>query len=219
MVTKSSRNGDELLAVEDPPDRRQEILKIASILFAQRGFDSVSMREIAGAAGILGGSLYHHFKSKRALYIEVHRKALSDNAAYMSKLIEDLTDPWEKLEVASAAHIALQVDPESISMPIMADTSAMSSDMRRELVKDRDKFELIYKRIIAELPLPAEIDRDVYRLCLVSLLNAVAQWYRPGRMTVEDIAHQIAIIFQITESRARKPRTPKRKRTAKSTKK
>ena len=53
--------------VEDSNDRRQEILLVASDLFAHRGYDGVGVRQIADAAGILGGSLYHHFQSKRDL--------------------------------------------------------------------------------------------------------------------------------------------------------
>ena len=33
-------------------------------------------------------------------------------------------------------------------MPMMSDTFAMSSDMRKELVKDRDSFEMIYRQLI-----------------------------------------------------------------------
>ena len=44
--------------------RREELLQIAGALFAQRGFKNTTVRDIADAAGILSGSLYHHFDSK-----------------------------------------------------------------------------------------------------------------------------------------------------------
>ncbi len=203
---------------EDPNDRRQEILRIAGTLFSKSGYDQVGMRQIAAEAGILGGSLYHHFESKRTLFIEVHRQALLSNAAHMEAAIADLTDPWERLEVASAEHIALQVDPESISMPMMSDTSALRSDMRKDLVKERDRFELIYRRLIDALPLEPEVDRNLYRICLVSLLNAVPSWYRPGRLSVRQIASQIILIFRASEKRpaaSSASRTPRRSKSAK----
>jgi TetR/AcrR family transcriptional regulator, cholesterol catabolism regulator len=190
---------------EDGDDRRQEIIRLAGTLFKKSGYEQVGMRQIAAEAGILGGSLYHHFPSKRALFVEVHRQALSNNATQIEHAIEGLTDPWERLEVACAEHLELQVNPESISNPLMNDTAALQSDMRKELVKERDRFEAIYKKIVNDLPLSPEIDRNVYRISLVSLLNAVALWYRPGRLTLREVASQIVLIFRGRASGSSKP--------------
>src|SRR5687768_8006525 len=68
-------------------DRRQEILDAAQALFAKRGFQGTSMRDIADAVGILGGSLYHHFQSKEAMYLEIHGGALDRAAAVLRRAI------------------------------------------------------------------------------------------------------------------------------------
>jgi AcrR family transcriptional regulator len=52
--------------------RRSEILETAATLFASSGLRT-SLREIADAAGILPGSLYHHFESKEAILVELLR--------------------------------------------------------------------------------------------------------------------------------------------------
>lgn len=205
--------------VEDSNDRRQEILQVAADLFARRGYDGVGVRQIADAAGILGGSLYHHFQSKRELYVEVHGAALANAADLIENAIEGLTDPWERLAAACRVHLAVQVDPESVTMPMMSDLSAMTSDMRVDLVKDRDRFETIYKGLIAALPLGPEIDRNIYRLCLVSLINAVPLWYRSGRMGTDEIAAQIAMIFRMSSGAAAAPVRAKAAKPAKAKKK
>ena len=65
-----------LAAVSDSPaadvPRRTEILKTANTVFATTGLRS-SVQQIADAAGILAGSLYHHFDSKEAILIELIR--------------------------------------------------------------------------------------------------------------------------------------------------
>jgi TetR/AcrR family transcriptional regulator, cholesterol catabolism regulator len=50
--------------VAAPRDRRAVILDEAANLFARQGVSATTVREIADAAGILSGSLYHHFASK-----------------------------------------------------------------------------------------------------------------------------------------------------------
>jgi TetR/AcrR family transcriptional regulator, cholesterol catabolism regulator len=51
--------------------RRDEILSIAAIQFAERGVATTTVRDIGNAAGILSGSLYHHFDSKEQMVAEL----------------------------------------------------------------------------------------------------------------------------------------------------
>ncbi len=48
------------------------VLQAARELFAEHGFDKVTTQAIAAAAGVAQGSVFHHFKSKRDLFIAVH---------------------------------------------------------------------------------------------------------------------------------------------------
>lgn len=67
-----SRTLAEPAPVSPPPRRRAEgredIVRSAVRLFAARGYDLVSTKEIASEAGLTIGALYHHFPSKQALY-------------------------------------------------------------------------------------------------------------------------------------------------------
>lgn len=176
---------------EDDSARRDRILAAAGQLFAKRGYASVTVREIADAGGILAGSMYYYFPSKRELFIEVHSMALSRAVAGIEAAIAPHDGPWERLEAAIIAHMDIYLDPKSLTQTLMADTSAMMSDMRPDLIKDRDRFEKIYRLLVDDLPLPNRVDRRVYRLFLLSLLNSVTNWYHPGRLSPKDIAQQL----------------------------
>lgn len=52
-------------------ERREQVLNVALAVFAQRGYHTTSMNDIADAAGVTKPVLYQHFDSKRALYIAV----------------------------------------------------------------------------------------------------------------------------------------------------
>ena len=51
--------------------RRAHMVVLAGELFAQKGYRATTVREIADAAGILSGSLYHHFDSKESIGHEI----------------------------------------------------------------------------------------------------------------------------------------------------
>ncbi len=61
----------------DDGTRRTEILHTAASLIASSGLRT-SLQEIADAAGILPGSLYHHFESKEAILVELVRRYYAD---------------------------------------------------------------------------------------------------------------------------------------------
>src|SRR3954466_9633884 len=52
-------------------ERREHLVKLAAELFAKKGFQATTVREIAEEAGILSGSLYHHFDSKESIVDEI----------------------------------------------------------------------------------------------------------------------------------------------------
>jgi AcrR family transcriptional regulator len=52
-------------------ERRARMVSLAGELFAQKGYRATTVREIADAAGILSGSLYHHFDSKESIGDEI----------------------------------------------------------------------------------------------------------------------------------------------------
>src|SRR5437763_16631138 len=71
--------------------RREEVLETAATMFASSGLRA-SLKEIAGAAGILPGSLYHHFQSKEAIIVELVRNYQGDLDRVAKEAVDALHD-------------------------------------------------------------------------------------------------------------------------------
>jgi TetR/AcrR family transcriptional regulator len=80
------------------------ILSAGVRLFAEQGFDGVSMRGIAEAAGVSKANIYHHFSSKEALYLAILRSSAAETAALVENLADGAGSFDERLKEFSKAY-------------------------------------------------------------------------------------------------------------------
>lgn len=85
-------------AVPEVPSSREKILDVAELRFAQRGYAGVGLREVAEAAGLGKSSLFHHFKSKAALYLAVLDRVLARIRERMEPNLQAGGDPVARLD-------------------------------------------------------------------------------------------------------------------------
>lgn len=109
-------------------DNRDAIVLAAAAQIRERGFDQMSVENVARAAGLTHGALYSHFKSKDALKAEATRRAFED----CIRAFSDLT-PTEFLgRYLSAAH---RDNPQE-GCP----TSALVSEVQRQSLPSQIAF-------------------------------------------------------------------------------
>ena len=84
-----------------PSERRTDLIRLAGELFAEKGFRATTVRQIADAAGILSGSLYHHFDSKESMVDEILSTFQEELfGQYDAILASSELDPLAKFEQA-----------------------------------------------------------------------------------------------------------------------
>jgi TetR/AcrR family transcriptional regulator len=81
------------------------ILDAAVRLFSVYGYDGVSMRRIAEAAGVSKANIYHHFASKEALYFAIMRRSAEELTTLLENLAEGEGSFHRRLQAFAAAHL------------------------------------------------------------------------------------------------------------------
>lgn len=165
-------------------------------MFAENGLRSTTVRDIADAAGILSGSLYHHFDSKESMVDEILRRFLDDlfekyRAIAASGL--SATETLRRLVIASFESI----DAERNAVAIYQDEAKRLSSQERfsyisELnVEFRQLWHAVLQRGVDDGEFRPDLDVElVYRFMRDTVWVAV-RWYRPGgALSVEAIADQ-----------------------------
>ncbi|EJU10367.1 TetR family transcriptional regulator [Sphingomonas sp. LH128] len=179
------------------PSREDEVVAAAAALFAERGYAATSIRDIGERVGLLGGSLYHYIKSKDALFVRIHDAALQAAEGRIRAAIEGVEEPAARLARACRVLLAIQLDPASLTMPLMNDFRAVPDSVRVQLVARRDAFELLFADLVNALPPQPGRDPAIYRILLLATLNSASEWYRPGRLTLDEVADQILGVYAV----------------------
>jgi AcrR family transcriptional regulator len=80
----------------------ERIQATALALFAKKGFDGATMRDIAKAAGVSLGAAYHYFPSKEAIALAFYREHLTRQSALTLSALRDDMSLRERLDVVFA---------------------------------------------------------------------------------------------------------------------
>ena len=179
-------------------DRRADILEKAAHLFGSKGYGRTSMRDIAAAVGILPGSVYHHFTSKEALLATIHEEAVDHSIAVVEAAVARRSDPWDRLEAAAAAHLGLLLTGGALAA-VVARGPAEGGQVQAELVRQRDRYEAMFRGLVANVTLPPGVAPGPFRLALLGALNWALTWYHPERDPPEVVARDLFAIFRASQ--------------------
>lgn len=191
--------GDSVVESEEEPvgERIQEILEKGSALFAQKGYDGTSMRDIAKAAGVSKALLYHHFASKDELYARVSFYATKDLYEFVEDNIPTQGGAGEKLRAFMIA--AATFFSEHRSSWIAASNAFWSDPDRHRQetrIAKRRQFELRLRSIIKEGIDSGEfrpVDPAMAGRLVLSGINWMHRWFDSDKeLSAEEVIEQYA---------------------------
>ena len=161
-----------------PPriNKEQSILDSAERLFAQYGFEGVSIESIAAAAGISRHNLLYYFPSKEALY---------------RRVLDRVLDRW--LECMAA--ISVSDNPQE----------ALSAYIAAKLRFSREHpagSQVFTREVIAGAPRYAEVIEERVAPMLREDLKTLEKWASEGRIARIDFTHLMFLIWSVTQGYA-----------------
>ena len=90
---------------------RDQLIEVATRLFAERGYEDTSIEAVLSAAGVSRGALYHHFAGKDALFEAVVASVEQRVNIEMAAAIGAVRDPIAVIRAGALAWIDLAGDP------------------------------------------------------------------------------------------------------------
>jgi len=168
------------------------MLELAGELFAQKGYRATTVREIADAAGILSGSLYHHFDSKESIGDEILSGFLNEVLADYQAAVACAGGPRAVLEqIVRSTSSTLSRHRAALAM-LQNDWSYFAAQPRfaylRRALRDIERIWITQLELgIQAGVFRADLDPKLTYRLLRDVLWIPAQWRRTGGYSTEQV--------------------------------
>lgn len=180
---------------EEAMQRKEEVLVVAERLFASRGFQATSVRDIADALDLKAGSLYAHMESKDDLLWEILCAAADRFFTAIEPIVGSNLLTLEKLKRVMAAHVEVITNNLTAAAVYSSEWRHLSAARRKEFAARRDAYEEIVRGLVRQCIREgtfADMDEKFATLLILSAINWIYQWYRAdGPMTPDEIARKL----------------------------
>ena len=175
------------------------ILGHAAAVFADRGFEGASIRDISRASGVSLAGLYYYFESKQELLYIIQYQVFKDVLESLDRRLMGIEMPEERLEKFVQNHVEYFLAHPAQMKVLSHEEAALAEPYRQRIAALKRRYYQVGRDIFAELarrrPAPP-LNPRVAVLSLYGMMNWIYQWHNlkvdPG---AEELARMISEIF------------------------
>jgi TetR/AcrR family transcriptional regulator, cholesterol catabolism regulator len=176
---------------------RDDVVRAAGRLFAERGYHGASMRDLGEALGLLGSSLYAHVGSKTELLEQIVSEGVRQCLDLAETVLAEPGGPEEHLRRLVVGHVELVAANLDTWTTYVNEYRFLPDEERARVVGLRDRYQSCYREVldkgVAEGVFREGLDVHLVTTFVLSLLNAVPGWYRPdGGRNPAEVGEEIA---------------------------
>ena len=173
--------------------RRGEILQCFTAMVAERGYDEVSIRDVAEALGISKGTILHHFRSKESLLEELHGDYMRRRLAEAHELLAEFEDPVDQLQLVVYQLMLTQRDDRAATVAFAREIVRFAEeDVMSDVRRMRHEYSALVTDIISRGVQRGDfrdVDPAMTALQLFGMCNWSWTWFEPeGAWSAREIA-------------------------------
>ena len=175
------------------------VLSASSALFAKKGFERATIRDVSQATGMSLAGLYYYFKSKEELLFLIQFRAFDSLCDRLKEIIASETDPQSCLHRMIRMHFDYFIRNMNDLKICSREIESLEGAFYQKVAAKRKEYFDLTQSIFAKMTDPcgtSSADSRLAALYLFGTLNWIYQWYKPGRYpNAEELARQLAGIY------------------------
>jgi AcrR family transcriptional regulator len=179
-------------------DQRELILARAAALFARGGYPGTSMNEVAQACGLSKATLYHYYRDKYALLVNIAEGHVTRLQGIVGETLAEEATPAGQLRMLVRRLVEEYANAQDAHRVLTEDVKFLDAgDRERILAKERELV-AAFARVVAALrpDLQEAAMSKPLTMLLFGMVNWMFTWMRPqGALAYDDLAPVVTDLF------------------------
>jgi AcrR family transcriptional regulator len=176
--------------------REDQLLRVATRLFREKGYHNTSMQDLADAFGVQKASLYYYIESKEDLLQRLLRHATSILGAQIDEFYAADLPPSEKLRQALENHAVTIMDHLNLVSVYLQEYQNLPPGRLEDALAVRKHYEQVLMQILQDGIASGEFRPVNVKMAvfgLLGMLNWTHQWFSPdGELSSQEVAGILA---------------------------
>jgi AcrR family transcriptional regulator len=169
---------------------RKKIIDTASILYAKKGFTATSIGEISEMAGVSLPVTYHYVKKKSEIMRMIMEDLLQTFQESLTKEIEGLDDPEEKLAIAIILYFRVVEQQREKALLVYQKSSALDKPSKSRVMQLEVEVSEVFGKIIEEgiqkgVFKKVDVDLMAYNIIIMAHMWVLKRWHFKDRLTLD----------------------------------
>ena len=166
------------------PGRKAEIRKVAAQVFADKGFDRASIRDVAKAAEMSLAGLYYYYRGKDEILYDIETVAFTTLLEQHAEALAGVQDPEEKLDCVIRAHLDFFANSLPEMKVMVRESDQLSGKYQDDVTDLKRRYVRLVRGIVEELGTKRKL-KDIPILSstflLFGMMNWLYTWYNADR--------------------------------------
>ena len=176
----------------DSEAKLRHILHHSAVIFASRGFEATSIRDLSRATGIPLSGLYYYFESKQKLLYALQFKAITEILEMLERRLSSVHDPEQRLRVFVQNHLEYFLSHPAEMKVLSHEEDALEEPYRKEIAAIKRRYYNLAREIFDDLAGEHSGSMLNPRLAVLSLYGMMNWVYKWHNAKVDPDAAQLA---------------------------
>jgi AcrR family transcriptional regulator len=195
-----------LTSADEASQSRQEILGAAAEVFMEFGYAASTIDAVADRLGATKGRIYHYYRSKAELYLDVQIASMEHLQAEIEPFVRSGDAPSVKLRRMALRHTHIlmtesamyKLAVQGLERNLIATAGTRHVRAMRKIISLRDEYEKLFTEVIDEgiragefIPLPSRLATKPF----FGTLNWVTVWFTPRKLQKAEEVEALALML------------------------
>jgi TetR/AcrR family transcriptional regulator, cholesterol catabolism regulator len=176
-------------------ERLAEIYHVAAQIICDKGFDAMTMNDIADAVGMTKAGVYHYIQGKRELLFGIMDYGMTQLEQRVIAPASGIADPEERLHAIIAAHAQMIANGQHAITIVVDEVAGLETRSRKAINERKHVYFEFLRATLEELKAQGrlqDIDTTVAAFSLFGMILWLPHWFRTeGRLNTEQVVNEL----------------------------